>query len=181
MWLQLLPLVILWECWVVYIVFSLWSPHCISASFGLWVSPSPQAVQYFAFLLFFYLFEGDEVELLIRLLLIRLVLLLPLFVVAVAFVITSVVDVSLTFIVVAIAFVVAPVVCSIVLFPLPVTWVHPSSGFGWSPGFRAWLVVGLMIFSWLLLLLLLMLLLVWLLFNDFVGRFWQDDPVCLQD
>ena len=94
-----------------------------------------------------------EVELLIQL------VLLLFFVVVVASVVNSA------------AFVVAPLVCSIVLFLFPITWVHPSSGFGWSPGFGAGLVVRLMVFSWLLLLLLLMkLLLVRLLFNPVVCR-----------
>ena len=99
------------------------------------------------------------------------------FVVVAGFVITSVVGVSAAFVV---GGGVAPVVCSI-FFPFPVTWIHPSSGFGWFPDSMAGLVVGLMVFSWLLLLFLLMLLLVWLLFNDFCEQVPARWPSCLLD
>ena len=97
----------------------------------------------------------------------------------VAFAITSIVCVSVAFIVVFV-FVVAPVVCSILLFPLSVTWIHLSC-FGWFPGFRVGLVVGLMVSSWLMLLLLLILLLVWLLFNNSCGQVLARWPSCLQE
>ena len=74
---------------------------------------------------------------------------------------------------VVVPFAVASVACSVVLwiglFPFLVTWVHLSSGlFGWSPGSKAGLVVGHVVFPGLLLLMLLLLLL--LLMVDFC---WQ--------
>ena len=137
-----------------------------SLAFYLFRSLSPQAVQYFSFSFFFFFFTFlemmKEVELQIRLVPIRLVLLLLLFYCCCSFCYYFCCWFFCSSIVVA--FVVAPVDCSIVLFSIPVTWIHPSSGFGGSLGFGAKLVVRLLVFSWLLLKLLL---LVWLLFYDF--------------
>ena len=108
------------------------------------VSTSSGCSGFFVFGFFFYLLEGDDSG----------------WVAASVGVVTT-------------AFVIVPLVYSILLFTFLITWVHPSSGFGWSPSFRTGLMVGLMVFSWLLLL-------VWLLFINFCRQDLARWPSCFQ-